>query len=92
MRIQDSVRHVQKHVVHWMNLILVHMQVAPTFGDAPGVMRDPKTKPALNIPDSPRVGGEQPSIQACATVTLVFCGPAQYKVRADSGMQHVFFL
>ena len=59
------------------------MQVAPTFGDAPGVLRDTKSKamPTLNIPGSPRVSaGELPSSQNSPTVTLVFCGPAQYKV------------
>lgn len=52
-------------------------QVAPTFGDAPGVLRDSRAKamppPALHT-------SGPPSSPNGATVTMVFCVPAQYKV------------
>ncbi len=62
----------------------VAVQVAPTFGDAPGVrnsklpvvqMRLPTSKhPAFHPQPALPAGTEWPE------VTTVFCGPAQYKV------------
>jgi len=52
------------------------MQVAPTFGDAPGVLRDSRAKA---MPPGLHSSGP-PSSADGATVTMVFCAPAQYKV------------
>ncbi|DBA84440.1 TPA: hypothetical protein ACH3X1_006072 [Trebouxia sp. C0004] len=66
-------------------------KVAPTFGDAPGVLRDSRAKampPGLQ-------GSAPPSSAEGATVTMVFCAPAQYKellhldaLLAESALRH----
>ena len=65
----------------------VAVQVAPTFGDAPGVtnsrlpvvqMHSPTSKrPAFHPQPAEPAGPDWPE------VTTVFCGPAQYKVTAQ---------
>ena len=70
----------------------VAVQVAPTFGDAPGVtnsrlpvvqMRSPTSKrPAFHPQPAEPAGPDWPE------VTTVFCGPAQYKVTATLHTQH----
>ncbi len=61
----------------FFSLTICAMQVAPTFGDAPGVLRDSRAK-AMPPPGLHTNG--PPSSSNGATVTMVFCAPAQYKV------------
>ncbi|KAA6421082.1 MAG: serine threonine kinase [Trebouxia sp. A1-2] len=67
-------------------------KVAPTFGDAPGVLRDTRAK-AMPPPGLHSSG--PPSSAQGATVAMVFCAPAQYKellhldaVLAESALRH----
>ena len=62
------------------------LQVAPFFGDAPGVTRShTRTAKLTRQVSIPKSGGFQPPKSPppqadLPEVTMVFCGPAQYKV------------
>lgn len=61
------------------------VQVAPAFRDAPGVSQDNRRRVRLKPLPSDTWPGFHPPLQSSAQaelpeVTMVFCGPAQYKV------------
>ena len=57
------------------------MQVAPTFGDAPGVKPTVKRLSAKKPPAFHPQAAPAPTGPIWPEVAVVFCGPAQYKVQ-----------
>ena len=71
---------------------MAFLQVAPAFGDAPGVTWHGARTPRMKRQPSEMRPAFHPPKQPVTTqagmpeVTMAFCGPAQYKVSPDTGV------